>query len=345
MPPLLSRTLRLSIAIIATALLVSSTGAQGARRFLSISGFVRDDVNQNPMDNIHVELHTDDGEVVSQTFTNSIGEFEFTGLRAGSYLVIIQLKGYDPIRDRVDLQAASHGGLLYSLRRSSDNKDNQPVPGSAQPSVSARELKLSPKAQDALHRGLDKLYAKKDPTSSIPLFQKVLEISPDFYEAHYYIGIAYMFMGKLPEAEASFHTAIEHSEDQYADPHIALATLAVDNHRPEDAIENAQRGIELDPQSWQAHLELAKAFFALNRVPEAEKSATTARKLKPDFPDLYITLANIHIRTQNAPALLDDVNTYLKLAPNGPYSSRAKDIKSKVEQQLPPKSPQQTPQS
>ena len=344
MRSLLSRTLQVSTLILAAALLLAPARAQTGRRIMAVSGYVRDDVTQKPMDNLRVELHADTGELISQSFTNTIGEFEFTGLRPGNYVLIIQLKGYEPIRDAVDLTAASHGGLFYSLRPSTDNKDNQPKPaGSDQPRVSARELQLPPKAQDALHKGLDKLYAKKDPAGSIPLFRKVLEISPDFYEAHYYIGIAYMFMGKAPEAESSLHTAIERSEDKYPDPRIALATLEVDNHHPENAIENAQRGIELDPQSWQAHLELAKAFFALNRLPESEKSALDARKLKPDFPDLYITLANIHIRTQNAQALLEDVNTYLKLAPNGPYSDRARDIKTKFESQLPPKpDPQNT---
>lgn len=345
MRSLLSRTLQISAVIFASALLLAPAGAQTGRRIMSVSGYVRDDVSQKPMDNLRIELHADTGELISQAFTNTIGEFDFTGLRPGNYVLIIQLKGYEPVRDPVDLTAASHGGLFYSLRPVKEEAEKKTGPGSDQPSVSARELKLPLKAQDALHKGLDKLYGKKDPAGSIPLFQKVLEISPDFYEAHYYIGMAYMFLGKTPEAESSLHTAIDRSEDKYPDPRIALATLEVDNHHPENAIENAQRGIELDPQSWQGHLELAKALFALNRLPEAEKSALDARKLKPDFPDLYITLANIHIRTQNASALLDDVNTYLKLAPNGPYSDRARDIKAKVESQLPPKPASQNPQN
>jgi len=329
----LSRTLQISAAILAIAVFAFPAAGQGARRFLSISGNVRDDVSQAALENIRIELHADSGELVTQTFTTSTGAFEFGGLRAGSYLVIIQVSGYEPLRESVDLLNASHGGLLYSLRRLPDKSN--PVPPSDQPSVSARELKLPPKAQDALHKGLDKLYAKKDPDGSIAFFRKVLEISPDFYEAHYYIGMAYMFTAKLPEAEVAFRTAIEHSEDHYADPHIALATLLIDNKRAEEAEENARRGVELDPQSWQGHLELAKALLALNRPADAEKSGLVARKLKPDFPNLYITLANIHIRLQNAPALLDDVNTYLKLAPDGPYSERAKQIKSTVEKQSP----------
>lgn len=327
----LSRTLQISAAILSIAVLALPAAGQGARRFLSISGNVRDDVSQAAMENIRIELHADSGELVTQTFTTSTGAFEFGGLRAGSYLVIIQVSGYEPLRDSVDLLNASHGGLLYSLRRLPDK--NNGVPASDQPSVSARELKLPAKAQDALHKGLDKLYVKKDPEGSITFFQKVLEISPDFYEAHYYIGMAYMFTAKLKEAEAAFRSAIEHSDDHYADPHIALATLLVDSKRAEDAEENARRGVELDPQSWQGHLELAKALLLLNRASDAEKSALMARKLKPDFPNLYITLANIHIRLQNAPALLDDVNTYLKLDPNGPYSARAKEIKASVEKQ------------
>ena len=340
MRPRLSRTLQIHAVFLAAAALISPIFAQSVRRIVSLSGYVRDDVTQKPMDNLRIELHADTGELISQTFTNTLGEFDFIGLHPGNYVVVIQEKGYEPVRDAVDVTTASHGGLFYSLRPATSDDSKKSGPGSDQPKVSARELKLPAKAQDSLHKGLERLYANKDPGGSIPLFQKVLEIAPDFYEAHYYIGMAYMFMVRVPEAEAAFRTAIESSGDVYADPHIALATLEVDTHHPEQAVENAQRGVELDPQSWQGHLELAKALFALNRIPEAEKNGLEARKLKPDFPDLYITLANIHIRQQNATALLDDVNTYLKLAPNGAYSERAKDIKAKVEAMLPPK-PQQ----
>lgn len=340
MRPRLSRTLQLLLALLTASALIPPACAQSGRRLMSVSGYIRDDVTQKPMDNLRVELHADTGELISQTFTNTLGEFDFTGLRAGNYVLLIQEKGYEPVRDAVDLTAASHGGLFYSLRPASNDDNKKPVPGADQPKVSARELKLPAKAQDSLHKGLERLYGKKDPGGSIPLFQKVLEIAPDFYEAHYYIGMAHMFLGEAPEAEAAFHTAIDGSGDNYPDPQIALATLEVDTHHPELAVEHAERGVELDPQSWQGHLELAKALFALNRVPEAEKNAVEARKLKPDFPDLYITLANIHIRQQNASALLDDVNAYLRLAPSGAYSERAREIKAKVEAMLPPK-PQQ----
>jgi hypothetical protein len=68
----------------------------------------------------------------------------------------------------------------------------------------------------------------------------------------------------------------------------------------------------------------------MNRAVEAEKSAMEARQRKPDFANLYVTLVNIHIRMRNSAALLQDVDAYLKLAPNGQYSSQLRHIRDQI---------------
>jgi len=70
------------------------------------------------------------------------------------------------------------------------------------------------------------------------------------------------------------------------------------------------------------------------RLAEAEQSALTARKLKPDFSRIYLLLANIHQMQHKNEAVLDDLNTYLKLFPNGPYVGQAKAMKEQTEKTL-----------
>jgi hypothetical protein len=55
--------------------------------------------------------------------------------------------------------------------------------------------------------------------------------------------------------------------------------------------------------------------------------------LKPDYADIYITLANIHIPLNDTTALFADVTTYLKLAPAGPYSARGKEVQQSLSRQ------------
>ena len=59
-----------------------------------------------------------------------------------------------------------------------------------------------------------------------------------------------------------------------------------------------------------------------------------AAKHVRNYPQLYIVLANIHLRLLKNDAVIEDLNTYLKLDPTGAYSGQAKALKEKTEQAL-----------
>ena len=59
-----------------------------------------------------------------------------------------------------------------------------------------------------------------------------------------------------------------------------------------------------------------------------------AHKRNPDHPQLHLLLANIHIRKRDYPALLKDLDSYLKLAPDSPTSDQARQTREKVRRAL-----------
>jgi hypothetical protein len=84
-------------------------------------------------------------------------------------------------------------------------------------------------------------------------------------------------------------------------------------------------------KSWQGPSELARALLGLNRPTEAEAGARAAIELRPDNANLHLLLANIHIELQSELALLDDLNSYLKLAPKGPFADQARKRRDEVQ--------------
>jgi hypothetical protein len=68
----------------------------------------------------------------------------------------------------------------------------------------------------------------------------------------------------------------------------------------------------------------------LRHLPEAEASAYAARALKPENPDVYLLLSEIHRHTQNAKALLEDIDAYLKLAPEGPAAPQIRKLREQL---------------
>ena len=71
-----------------------------------------------------------------------------------------------------------------------------------------------------------------------------------------------------------------------------------------------------------------------------------AAKLQPDNAFLYLVLANIHSQLENGPALLEDLNNYLRLAPTGPIADKARAQQKQLQDELAKlkqMAPEQTP--
>ncbi len=268
---------------------------------------------------VRVDLKRFTGETVQTSFTRSNGEFEFVGLNNGVYQVVIELERYEPVRENVEIQNGSKMGIMIFLRKPVE------IHAAAQgPSISAHQLSLPHKAQDAYQKAMQRLYDKNDAKGSLSLFKKAIAEAADFFEAYYQMGVAYAHLEQTGDAEAAFRKSVQISEGRFALSEVGLAALLSNNSRFAEAGPAAQRGVELDPMAWQAHFELARALAGQNQWDTAEKSAIEARKLNAEVAPLYLLLANIHIHKQNYPALIEDLETYLRIEPNGPSSAQAR---------------------
>ncbi len=76
---------------------------------------------------------------------------------------------------------------------------------------------------------------------------------------------------------------------------------------------------------------MARALTALKQTDEAEKSAQHSRDLMPDNPPVYLLLANIHIQKKDYPALMRDLDDYLRLSPIGPEADQARKTREHVQ--------------
>lgn len=307
----------------------SSRSPSIQQRSLSISGFIRYYDNDRAAEMVKVDLKVFAGATVATTFTRSNGDFEFNRLRSGTYILVVEEQGYEPIRENVEIMNAPVMAVYLSLK-----KQAKLQPDESGQLVSARQLTIPRKAQDAMQKGLNRLYSKQDYKGSLAQFERAVTDFPSYYEAYHQMGVAYIHLGQGAEAEKAFRKSIEVSESHYAGAYFALAALLSTNQRFAEAEPLVRQGIELDRNAWEGHYELARVLLGLNRLDAAEKSAEEARTRKPDFPPLFLLLANIHIRKRDYPALLQDLDSYLKLEPNGPTSEQARQTREKIQRAL-----------
>jgi tetratricopeptide (TPR) repeat protein len=213
-----------------------------------------------------------------------------------------------------------------------------PLRSSAQPqqsnyAVSVRELRIPAKALHAFEQGIE-LLAKKDPTGSLSHFERAISEYAGYYEAYDKLGAANLKLLRVPEAEQAFRKSIDVSGGQYAHPLLALGAILDDRKEFAEAAAVIRKGLNLDPDSWTGRYYLGLALFGLDRLEEATESARETLSRKSDFPSAYLLLADIHCREKDFRSLVNDLNEYLKLAPDGPDSGWAKSLRDSAQRAI-----------
>jgi tetratricopeptide (TPR) repeat protein len=201
------------------------------------------------------------------------------------------------------------------------------------PTVSARELQIPEKARKAFQKGTQRL-AAKDWAGSIPEFQKAIKAFADLYEAYYKIGLAQLELQQREEAETAFRRAVELSEGRYAPALFGLGlTLSVAGEYA-DAQAAVRAGLDLEPLDPAGNFAMAWVLYAAQRIAEAEKSAQQAVRYNPDFAMAHLLLAQIHMRQNKQADLVNDLDAFLRLDPNGPRSAGARVIRAQAQRAL-----------
>ena len=199
--------------------------------------------------------------------------------------------------------------------------------------VSVRQLSIPPKALHSFQKGVERL-VKDDAAGSLPYFQRAVAEFATYYEAYFEIGIADLKLSRTAEGERALRKSIDLSGGQYSEPLFALGAALTKEEKFAEGAQVMRKALDLDRTSWAGHYCLGWALFALNRLDDAEKSVREALRWKSDSPEPYLLLADIHHHQENYPAVLNDVNEYLKLEPQGDFSARAKVLRDKAERAI-----------
>jgi len=311
-------------------LLTPGANGQSSPEPRTLSGNVYYAGGDQPAENVSVELRSTEGSMIAPLTTSSTGWFEFRGLRPMPYTIAINVAEFQPVNFNVDLTFSSSRGLVIYLNPRAERSG----PSHSAATVSAHELSMPSKARDSMASGRKKLYTDKDAQGALADFQEAVALAPGYYEACYQIAMAYLTLGARDNAEKYMRQSIAVSGDQYGEADIGLGTMMLDKNDFPAGEKMIRHGLELSPGSWLGYYELGRALLNENRIDDAEKAGEQARFLAPNVPIVYRLLSNLHLRKQNYPALLEDLNAYLKLDPDSPAAVRAKQIRNEVQQKI-----------
>lgn len=260
----------------------------------------------------HVFLQGSTTPFTAQTMADPSGHYKFKNLLAGMYTLIIAVAHEGQTQHTVDVGPSLVDGR--GRLEASFVFDPKPTAGDTEV-VSARELSVPEGARRLYDRAQERLGERQVP-AAVELLKKAVELAPQFSAAWNNLGtIAYQTQD-YKQAEHYFRKALEQEPGSYP-PLVNLGGALLSQGRPQDALPVNVRAVKARPGDALAHSQLGQSYYFVGQFELAETHLKQAKALDPShfsFPQLL--LAQIYERKQNYPAVVAELEEFLKLHPD-----------------------------
>ena len=256
---------------------------------------------------------------VDQQHTDGDGRFHFFLTGTGRYTITVDYFGYDRNQVPVDMSAASFPIVIELVRRKNSITK-------LRPEISVREFLVPKSARQEFDRARKE--AKSDNClKAIDHFQEGLRIFSEDASAHNDLGNCYRKLGQLDRAENSFSRAMELSDSVYV--RLNLAEVYTTQQRFTEAEAILLQAVRKGSYTGDAYYGLALAYFQQNRMEEAEAAGLEAHRFPHQIADVHLVLAELHLRKNEQADAAQQLEMYLKEAPNGAESVRLRQLLKK----------------
>jgi tetratricopeptide (TPR) repeat protein len=294
----------------------------------------------NPPDQrLRVVLEVNTGGIAGEAFSDSMGNFEFRSLSNGTYKIVTPSDGRVYETSQETLEISSNFSRTYSVQIYLKEKGEGITVKTKEKIVSVADLQQPPKeAKKNYDNGLKRASENK-PDEAVALFQAAVKIFPEYLAAINKLGEQLAVLKKPEEAQAAFEKAIA-INPKFALPHINLGILFVEKGRYDEAIVALETGARADDSYPVSHLKLGEALMS-KQPPDydrAEKELTRVLELgKREFAYVRLQLFNLNLRRQRLDKAAEQLEAYLKEAPDAPdveqVQQRLDKVKKAIEQQ------------
>lgn len=286
----------------------------------NITGSVRTQ-DDHPIDDARVEIREiSTGTIVASGYTSPSGSFE-VHVPDGTYEVIAT-SGLSEARDRVRVDGIG-GSVTLRLPHI---MGAAPAGGTT---VSVAEMKVPDKARKEFEKARVAM-TRNELQESRQHLAKALEIYPQYSDALALRGVAAMAANDLQSAANDLNAAIQHDSNN-SQAYVAMGSLYNRTKRFDDAIRTLDRGVALNPSSWQAFFEMSRAELGKGDFEAALRKATKAEQLVGKVYDpIYLVKAHAMLGMKNYEAAITEFEKYLAAEKDDPAA--ANEVRQQVQQ-------------
>jgi Flp pilus assembly protein TadD len=150
---------------------------------------------------------------------------------------------------------------------------------------SQQQVQLDGLSNQALGNGID-LYMKKEYEKAALEFQKSINLSPSSSftaDATKYLAQTYLKLDRSDKAIEAYKRGIQLNNER-DDLHLDLGNLYFADDRNAEALAEYQEAVRLNPGGSTNHYSLGQGYLKLEKFAEAEKEFRTVLRMEPESP-------------------------------------------------------------
>ena len=317
-------------------ILLLSLAAQpfaAVQNFFSIVVTVRDDTGHS-VSSVRVSLEDENSQPISTKFADGSGRFQFRGLRAGNYRVLVETTGtpFEPVAVFVPLQSMTNSTLNRSTTDIPTPVDitlrrKKSADGST-PAVVFSQV-VPPPAREEFNRAASDIN-KDAAASGVVSLKKAIEIFPDYFDALELLGTQYAKLGQFENAAPILVRALAVNEKAATSMYwLGFAYLKL--NRLNESIEWLQNAAARDSGNPNVHMMLGLAHGNNNSLDQAETALRTAYQLGgAGAADAHLYLAGLYNKRERYGEAWRELELYLKEAKGLKDTTQIKEMIAKL---------------
>src|SRR5213593_1388011 len=190
----------------------ASAPQRGRAEALGIRGKLMAAGNRDADDHMEVRLEKESMQIVQTTYTDSSGSFEFRNIAAGTYFISVNIDGYQPVHQQVEVMSGFGSTAITVFLTKSSNETTRAEGLDAEDpdiiDVSQMKENLPKKAVQDFEKALDEK-KKGKLESAIKLLEDAIRLAPNFFNAHNSLGALYQSLKRYMDAEKEFKRSSE----------------------------------------------------------------------------------------------------------------------------------------
>jgi S1-C subfamily serine protease len=286
-----------------------------------------------PDQRIRVVLELNTGGIAGETFSDSVGNFEFRSLSSNSYRVTVpgDHRTFETTQEVVEVYGNFSRTFMVQVYLKDKNPTMTVAPKGKMLSAAEFTQEVPKAAKKSYEQGLKQAKDGKV-AEAIIHFQEALKVFPDYLLALNKLGEQYMVSGKLAEAQATFEHAVMVNA-KYPLARINLGILMVQFKRYPEAVEHLEAANRVDEGYPMSHLYLGVALMEKEPadLDRAERALLRAREIGgPVLATAHLYLFNLYYRRQAYDKAAAELEAFLKEAPNSPQAPAVRERLEKV---------------